>query len=149
MTGEALRLNTLSPAPGRKPKGKRVGRGIGSGLGKTCGRGHKGQKARSGGKVKPGFEGGQMPLQKRLPKYGFTSRISRVTAQVRTSELNSVSADVVDLKALQDANIVGAGIKRAKVFLSGDVTKAVTLKGLAVTKGAREAIEKAGGKIEE
>lgn len=144
-----LRLNGLSPAPGRKNSAKRVGRGIGSGLGKTGGRGHKGQKSRSGGSVKPGFEGGQMPLQKRLPKYGFTSRISRVTAQVRTSELNGLSEDVIDLDALKRADIVSTNIKRAKVFLSGDVTKAVTLKGLAVTKGAREAIEKAGGKVEE
>lgn len=148
MTDE-LRLNTLSPAPGRKQSGKRVGRGIGSGLGKTGGRGHKGQKARSGGRVRPGFEGGQMPMQKRLPKYGFTSRIASVTAQIRTSELNKVADEVVDLDALKRADLVGTNIQRAKVFLSGDVTKAVTLKGLAVTKGAREAIEKAGGKVEE
>lgn len=148
MTDE-LRLNTLSPAPGRKQSAKRVGRGIGSGLGKTAGRGHKGQKARSGGRVRPGFEGGQMPMQKRLPKYGFTSRISRVTAQIRTSELNKVADEVVDLDALKRADLVGTNIERAKIFLSGDVTKAVTLKGLAVTKGAREAIEKAGGKVEE
>lgn len=148
MTDE-LRLNTLSPAPGRKQSGKRVGRGIGSGLGKTGGRGHKGQKARSGGRVRPGFEGGQMPMQKRLPKYGFTSRIASVTAQIRTSELNKVADEIVDLDALKRADLVGTNIQRAKVFLSGDVTKAVTLKGLAVTKGAREAIEKAGGKVEE
>jgi large subunit ribosomal protein L15 len=144
-----MRLNTLSPAPGRIKEGKRLGRGIGSGLGKTGGRGHKGQKARSGGRVRPGFEGGQMPLQKRLPKFGFTSRVSRVSAEIRTSELNTVSAEVIDLKALRDAGLVNASIERAKVFLSGDVTKAVTIKGLAVTKGARSAIEAAGGKVEE
>ena len=148
MTDE-LRLNTLAPAAGRKHSAKRVGRGIGSGLGKTSGRGHKGQKARSGGRVRPGFEGGQMPMQKRLPKYGFTSRIARVTAQIRTSELARVSDEVIDLSALKRADLVGTNIERAKIFLSGDVSKAVTIKGLAVTKGAREAIEKAGGKIEE
>ncbi len=148
MTSE-LRLNTLSPAPGRTRNAKRVGRGIGSGTGKTCGRGHKGLKSRSGGSVRPGFEGGQMPLQKRLPKYGFTSRIARVSAQIRTSELNLLSDELVDLEALKRADLVGSNITRAKVFLSGDITKAVSLKGLAVTKGAREAIEKAGGKVEE
>lgn len=144
-----MQLNTLSPAPGRNHSKKRVGRGIGSGLGKTGGRGHKGLKSRSGGTVAPGFEGGQMPLQKRLPKYGFTSRISRVTAEVRLAELNKVDAEVIDIAALQAADIIGANIKRAKIFLSGELTKAVTLKGLAVTKGAKAAIEAAGGKIEE
>ena len=144
-----LRLNTLSPAPGRVKDAKRVGRGIGSGLGKTAGRGHKGLKSRSGGSVRPGFEGGQMPLQKRLPKYGFTSRMARVTAQIRSSELNAVTDEVIDLDALKRADLVSNNIERAKVFLSGEITKAVTLKGLAVTKGAREAIEKAGGKVEE
>lgn len=144
-----MRLNTLSPAPGRIKTRKRVGRGIGSGLGKTAGRGHKGLKSRSGGTVKPGFEGGQMPLQKRLPKYGFTSRIGRVSAEVRLSELNSVDADVIDLAALEAADIVNKNVKRAKVFLSGEINKAVTLKGLAVTKGAKAAIEAAGGKVEE
>ncbi|WP_370979613.1 50S ribosomal protein L15 [Agaribacterium sp. ZY112] len=144
-----MRLNTLSPAPGRVKEAKRAGRGMGSGLGKTAGRGHKGQKSRSGGSVRPGFEGGQMPLQKRLPKYGFTSRIALVTAEIRTSELNSVEAEVVDLETLKAAGLINAGIKRVKVFLSGDVTKAVTLKGLSVTKGAQAAIEAAGGKIEE
>jgi large subunit ribosomal protein L15 len=148
MTSE-LRLNTLSPAPGRTRNAKRVGRGIGSGTGKTCGRGHKGLKSRSGGSVRPGFEGGQMPLQKRLPKYGFTSRIARVSAQIRTSELNLLTDELVDLDALKRADLVGSNITRAKVFLSGDITKAVNLKGLAVTKGAREAIEKAGGKVED
>jgi large subunit ribosomal protein L15 len=148
MTSETMRLNTLSPAPGRKNSAKRVGRGIGSGLGKTCGRGHKGQKSRSGGSVKPGFEGGQMPLQKRLPKFGFSSRISRTTAQVRLGELSLVEADVIDLAALKAADLVKQNATRARVFLSGEISKAVTVKGLAVTKGAREAIEKAGGSIE-
>ena len=144
-----LRLNSLSPAPGSKHNAKRVGRGIGSGNGKTAGRGHKGQKARSGGSVRPGFEGGQMPMQKRLPKFGFTSRVSRVTAQIRTSELAAVNDEVIDLSALKRADLVGTHIERAKIFLSGDVTKAITVRGLGVTKGAREAIEKAGGKIED
>ena len=146
---EVMRLNTLSPAPGARKEGKRVGRGIGSGLGKTAGRGHKGQKSRSGGRVRPGFEGGQMPLQKRLPKYGFTSRISRTTAQVRLGELNGVEGDVVDLAALKNADLVNENVTRARVFLSGELGKALTVKGLAVTRGAREAIEKAGGKVEE
>lgn len=144
-----MRLNTLSPAPGRIKEGKRVGRGIGSGLGKTAGRGHKGQKARSGGSVRPGFEGGQMPLQKRLPKYGFTSRISRVTAEIRLSELNSVSGDLVDIATLRAAGLINASITRAKVFMSGEVDRPVTVKGLRVTTGARAAIEAAGGKVEE
>ena len=146
---DVMRLNSLSPAPGAKKNAKRVGRGIGSGTGKTAGRGHKGQKSRSGGKVRPGFEGGQMPLQKRLPKYGFTSRISRTTAQIRLSELNAVEGDVVDLAALKGADLVKDNVVRARVFLSGELKKAVTLKGLVVTKGAREAIEKSGGKVEE
>jgi len=144
-----MRLNSLSPAPGAKKNAKRVGRGIGSGTGKTAGRGHKGQKSRAGGKVRPGFEGGQMPLQKRLPKYGFTSRISRTTAQIRLSELNAVEGDVVDLAALKGADLVKDNVVRARVFLSGELNKAITLKGLVVTKGAREAIEKSGGKVEE
>ncbi len=144
-----LKLNTLSPAPGSRKAAKRVGRGIGSGSGKTAGRGHKGQKSRSGGTVKPGFEGGQMPLQKRLPKYGFTSRIARTTAQIRLGELAKVDAEVIDLDALKAADLVRGDTLRARVFLSGELDKAVTVKGLAVTKGAREAIEKAGGKIEE
>ncbi|MFT6189694.1 MAG: large subunit ribosomal protein L15 [Oleispira sp.] len=144
-----MRLNTLAPAPGSRTDRKRVGRGIGSGSGKTAGRGHKGQKARSGGSVRPGFEGGQMPLQKRLPKFGFTSRIGMVSAEVRLGELNKVDSDVIDLQALRTAGLINANIKRAKVFLSGELTKAVTIKGLAVTKGAKAAIEAAGGKVEE
>ncbi|EED35422.1 ribosomal protein L15 [Luminiphilus syltensis NOR5-1B] len=145
---DEMRLNSLKPAAGSKRNAKRVGRGIGSGDGKTAGRGHKGLKARSGGKVKPGFEGGQMPLQKRLPKYGFTSRIGRTTAQVRLHELNAVAGDVVDLAALKEADLVKSNVLRARVFLSGEITKAVTVKGLAVSKGAREAIEAAGGSVE-
>ncbi|MCB1676084.1 MAG: 50S ribosomal protein L15 [Halioglobus sp.] len=144
-----MRLNSLSPAPGARKNARRVGRGIGSGLGKTAGRGHKGQKSRTGGTVRPGFEGGQMPLQKRLPKYGFTSRVSRTTAQVRLAELNAVTADVVDLAALKAADLVKDNIVRARVFLSGKLDRAVTIRGLAVTRGAREAIEKAGGKVED
>lgn len=144
-----MRLNTLSPAPGRTKDKKRVGRGIGSGSGKTAGRGHKGLKARSGGSVKPGFEGGQMPLQKRLPKFGFTSRIGRVTAEVRTSELNLIEGEIVDLDTLKQADVIGTNMKRAKIFLSGDVKKVVIVKGLAVTKGAKAAIEAAGGKVED
>jgi large subunit ribosomal protein L15 len=144
-----MHLNTLSPAPGSKSAKKRVGRGIGSGLGKTGGRGHKGQKSRSGGGVRPGFEGGQMPLKQRLPKFGFTSRKSLVHAEVRLHELNKVSGDVVDIHALKDANIVTRNMKTAKIVLSGEITRPVTVRGLGVTKGARAAIEAAGGKIEE
>ena len=144
-----MRLNTLAPVAGSKKAKKRVGRGIGSGLGKTAGRGHKGLKSRSGGTVKPGFEGGQMPLQKRLPKYGFTSRVSLVSAQIRLSELNKVDAEAVSLESLQSANLINKNIKQVKIFLSGELTKPVIVKGLSVTKGARAAIEAAGGKIEE
>lgn len=144
-----MRLNTLAPSPGSRPSRKRVGRGIGSGVGKTAGRGHKGLKSRSGGSVKPGFEGGQMPLQKRLPKYGFTSRVSAISAEIRLAELNKVDAEIIDLAALRQAGLINANIKRAKIFLSGELNKAVTLKGLAVSKGAKAAIEAAGGKIEE
>lgn len=144
-----MRLNSISPAEGSKPSGKRVGRGIGSGMGKTCGRGHKGQKSRSGGSVKPGFEGGQQPLQRRLPKFGFTSRSSRYAAEVRLSELSVVNADVIDLAALKDADIITDHIKTVKVMLSGEITKAVTLKGIKATKGAKAAIEAAGGKVED
>jgi large subunit ribosomal protein L15 len=144
-----MELNTLSPAPGHKHSKKRVGRGIGSGLGKTAGRGHKGLKSRSGGTVKPGFEGGQMPLRKRLPKYGFTSRVGRTIEEVRLAELNKVDAEVIDLAALKAADIIGENATRAKVFLSGEIGKAVTLQGIGVTKGARAAIEAAGGKVVE
>ena len=144
-----MRLNTLSPAAGRIKEAKRVGRGMGSGLGKTGGRGHKGQTSRSGGSIRPGFEGGQMPLQKRLPKYGFTSRMAAVTAEIRLSELNLVEGEVVDIDALRSAGLISRNIQRAKVFVSGEVTKAVTLKGIRATKGAVAAIEAAGGKVEE
>ncbi|WP_067862835.1 50S ribosomal protein L15 [Neptuniibacter marinus] len=143
-----MRLNTLSPADGSRKAPKRVGRGIGSGLGKTCGRGHKGQKSRSGGSVKPGFEGGQMPLQRRLPKFGFTSRIARYVAEIRLGELAKIESEVIDLEALKAADIIKQEIKTAKVILSGEITKAVTVKGLKVTKGAQAAIEAAGGKVE-
>lgn len=144
-----MRLNTLSPATGSKPSKKRVGRGIGSGLGKTGGRGHKGQKSRSGGSVRPGFEGGQMPLKQRLPKFGFKSRKSFVSAEVRLGEFAKVTGEVVDLNSLKAANVVAKNIENVKVVLSGEINKAVTVKGLRVTKGAKAAIEAAGGKIEE
>ena len=144
-----MRLNTLSPAPGRTHAAKRVGRGIGSGWGKTCGRGHKGQKSRSGGSVKPGFEGGQMPLQKRLPKYGFSSRVSRVSAQIRLSELNLIGGDVASLESLRAAGLINNGITRAKIFLSGELSKPIVVQGLGITQGAKAALEAAGGKVEE
>ena len=144
-----MHLNSLSPALGSKPAARRVGRGIGSGFGKTCGRGHKGQKSRTGGSVKPGFEGGQMPLQRRVPKYGFTSRKSLVTSEVRLSELNTLSAELVDLDTLKKNNVIRNDKLFAKIILSGEITRAVTVKGLRVTKGAKQAIERAGGKVEE
>ncbi|SEI89910.1 large subunit ribosomal protein L15 [Allopseudospirillum japonicum] len=144
-----MQLNTLSPAPGSKHAPKRVGRGIGSGLGKTGGRGHKGLKSRSGGSVKPGFEGGQMPLQRRLPKFGFTSRKAAVTAEIRLGEIAKVEAEVVDLAALKAADIIKESIQYGKVILSGEINKPVTVRGLKVTKGARAAIEAAGGKVED
>lgn len=142
-------LNTLSPAAGSKHAKKRVGRGIGSGLGKTGGRGHKGQKSRSGGSVRPGFEGGQMPLKQRLPKFGFTSRKSLVAAEVRLGELAQVEGDVVSLETLKAANLITKNIRTVKIVLSGEIARSVTVKGLRVTKGAKAAIEAAGGKIEE
>ncbi len=144
-----MRLNTLKPAEGSKRARKRVGRGIGSGLGKTAGRGHKGQKSRSGGKVQIGFEGGQMPLQRRLPKVGFRSRKAKLTAEVRLDEIAKVEGDVVDMEALYKADILPRSKSRAKIILSGEITRAVTVKGLRVTKGARAAIEAAGGKVED
>ena len=142
-------LNTLKPAAGSKKSRKRVGRGIGSGSGKTCGRGHKGQKSRSGGFHKVGFEGGQMPLQRRVPKVGFRSRVGMVTDEIRLHELNNIDADVIDLAALKEANLINKSIQHVKVMVSGKLDKSVTLKGIRVTKGAREAIEAAGGKVEE
>jgi large subunit ribosomal protein L15 len=144
-----MRLNTLAPAEGAKKVAKRVGRGIGSGLGKTCGRGHKGQKERAGGFNKVGFEGGQMPLHRRLPKVGFVSHKAKVRAEIRLSELKKVEGDVVDLAGLIEANVIGRNIQEAKVIASGNIDKAVTVKGLGVTKGARAAIEAAGGKVED
>lgn len=141
-------LNTIQSALGARKKAKRVGRGIGSTDGKTCGRGHKGQKARSGGYHKVGFEGGQMPLQRRLPKVGFTSRIKKFTAVVRLDEINSLSSDSVDLKLLIDSNLIPIFSKKVKIILSGAVTKPITVKGLGVTGGAKQAIEAAGGKVE-
>ncbi|GEK73954.1 MULTISPECIES: 50S ribosomal protein L15 [Halomonas] len=144
-----MKLNSLSPAPGSKHAEKRVGRGIGSGLGKTGGRGHKGLKSRSGGSVKPGFEGGQMPLQRRLPKFGFTSAKSLVSQEVRLAELGRVEGDEVTLDTLKQANVLKDATQYAKVILSGELNKAVTVRGLKVTKGARAAIEAAGGKVED
>lgn len=144
-----MNLNTLSPAEGEKKDAKRVGRGIGSGLGKTGGRGHKGQKSRSGGFHKRGFEGGQMPLQRRLPKVGFNSRKALTSAEVRLDTLAKVEADVVDLLALKKAGVVAENTERVKVINSGEISTAVNLKGIAVTAGAKKAIESAGGKIEE
>lgn len=144
-----MRLNELKPAPGAKTPRKRLGRGIGSGLGKTSGKGHKGQHARTGGYRKVGFEGGQMPLQRRLPKVGFTSRTAGDHAEVRLSELAKVGSGTIDLAALKKANVISGRIERVKVIASGAVTAPVTLRGIAVTKGARAAIEAAGGKIEE
>jgi large subunit ribosomal protein L15 len=144
-----MRLNDLRPADGSRGAGKRVGRGIGSGLGKTGGRGHKGQTSRSGGTIKPGFEGGQMPLQRRLPKFGFTSRKGMATAEVRLSELAKVEGDVVDLATLKSAGVIRSDKRFAKIVLSGEIDRAVTVRGVGATKGARAAIEAAGGKIEE
>nr|PZN64752.1 MAG: 50S ribosomal protein L15 [Pseudomonadota bacterium] len=143
-----MKLNTLKPAPGAKRPRLRVGRGASAGQGKTCGRGVKGQRARKGGYHKVGFEGGQMPLQRRLPKVGFRSALKATRAEVRLSELNKVEGDVVDLAALKKAGVVSVFAEKAKVVLSGELKKAVTLKGIAATKGAAEAIEKAGGRIE-
>jgi large subunit ribosomal protein L15 len=144
-----MKLNTIKPAEGAKHAKRRVGRGIGSGLGKTAGRGHKGQKSRAGGFHKVGFEGGQMPLQRRLPKRGFVSLTKADTARVRTGELSAVAADTIDLLALKQANVVPASVRAVKVYLSGELTRAVTVQGLLLSKGARAAIEAAGGKIVE
>lgn len=144
-----MNLNTLAPAEGEKKAAKRVGRGIGSGLGKTGGRGHKGQKSRSGGFHKRGFEGGQMPLQRRLPKVGFKSRKSMTSAEVRLDTLANIEADVIDLLTLKAAGAVADNTKTVKVINSGEITTAVNLKGISVTAGAKKAIEAAGGKIEE
>ena len=143
-----MELHSIKPADGAKKARRRVGRGIGSGLGKTAGRGHKGQKSRSGGYHKVGFEGGQMPLQRRLPKVGFRSKIAPLVAEVRLSELAKIKGDLIDLASLKAANLVPEQSARARIVLSGSVARAVTVKGVHVTKGARSAIEGAGGKIE-
>ncbi len=144
-----MRLNDISPGKGAKKAGKRLGRGHSAGQGKTCGRGQKGQHSRSGGYHKVGFEGGQMPLQRRLPKVGFRSRMARFTAELRLHELEIPSADVIDIEVLKKANLVPAFVTKVKVIKSGEIKKAVKVKGLAITKGARADIEKAGGSIED
>ena len=144
-----MRLNTLSPAEGAKHSSKRLGRGIGSGVGKTGGRGHKGQKSRTGGGVRRGFEGGQMPLYRRLPKFGFTSMKAAVTAEVRLNELTKVEGDVVTLETLKAANVLTKDIQFAKVILAGEIKVPVKVSGLRVTKGAKAAIEAVGGSVEE
>lgn len=141
-------LNTLSPAKGSKKDSTRVGRGIGSGLGKTCGRGHKGQRARAGGFHKVGFEGGQMPLQRRLPKFGFTAQKNLLREQVRLGDLNRVEAEKITFDVLKAAGVIRKNTKSVKIFLSGEIKKAVNISGLAVTKGARAAIESLGGTVE-
>lgn len=145
----ALFLNEISSAVGSRKAKQRVGRGIGSGLGKTAGRGHKGVTSRTGGGVAPGFEGGQMPLHRRLPKFGFVSLKALNHSEVRTSELAKIKTDVVTLQTLKDANIINSSIKRVKLVLSGKVTRSFVLKGIPATKGAREAVEAAGGKLED
>ncbi|GJM06324.1 MAG: 50S ribosomal protein L15 [marine bacterium B5-7] len=143
-----MRLNTLKPQPGSRHTKTRLGRGIGSGKGKTAGRGHKGQRARSGGYHKVGFEGGQMPLQRRLPKFGFKSRKSMVYQQLRLDALNKLTETDIDIELLKKHNLVGTQILTVKIFLAGEITRAVNIKGLRVTAGARKAIEAAGGKVE-
>ena len=144
-----MKLNTIKPALGEKSSRKRIGRGMGSGLGKTCGRGHKGQQSRSGGFTKIGFEGGQMPLQRRLPKVGFTSRISRTTSQVTLSQLDRLTETDINIDVLKQNNLVTKNILRVKVMLSGEITRAVNLTGIKATKGAKVAIEAAKGTIKE
>jgi len=143
-----MKLNSLSPAEGSKKSRKRVGRGMGSGVGKTAGRGHKGQKSRSGGFHKVGFEGGQMPLQRRLPKRGFASRTERYNDEIRLYQVQVMKTDVIDLEFLKAQGIVAHNIRKVKVINTGTLDRAVTIKGLAVSKGAQTAIEAAGGKVE-
>lgn len=143
-----MHLNSLSPSLGSKKNRKRLGRGIGSGIGKTSGRGHKGQKSRSGAKINRGFEGGQMPLYRRLPKFGFTSRKKDITTEVRLSQISKLSTNIIDVKTLKKLNIINKNIKYVKIILSGEVKIPLTLRGLRVTQGARTAIENHGGKIE-
>ena len=144
-----MNLNTLSPDPGSRPSRKRLGRGIGSGLGKTSGKGHKGQKARAGGYHKINFEGGQMPIQRRLPKMGFKSRVSKTIDEVNLSELAALDADVIDIDTLKAAGLITKSIREVKVILSGELTTAIKVKGLRLTKGARKVIEDLGGSVEE
>ena len=143
-----MRLNDLAPAPGARKGRKRVGRGVGSGWGKTAGRGSKGQNSRSGGGVRPGYEGGQMPIHRRLPKRGFASRTSRYNAEVRLYQLEVMNTDVIDLETLKAEKIVGHDAKKVKIVNTGELSRAITVKGLGVTKGAQAAIEAAGGKVE-
>ncbi len=143
-----MHLNSLRPASGSRQNKKRVGRGIGSQKGKTCGRGHKGQHARSGGYHKVGFEGGQMPLQRRIPKFGYTSRVSRFSAEVRLHELNKITGDTVDLASLRSSGIITASVKFVKIFLSGTLQNPLKIRGCRVSRGARAVIEKLGGQIE-
>lgn len=143
-----MNLNTLSPDPGSRPNRRRLGRGIGSGLGKTSGKGHKGQKARAGGYHKINFEGGQMPIQRRLPKMGFKSRVSKTIDEVNLSELAALNVDVVDIDTLRSAGLITSAIRDVKIILSGELTTAIKIKGLRVTKGARKVIEDLGGSIE-
>lgn len=142
-----MHLNTIKPEKGARKSKNRVGRGIGCGNGKTCGRGHKGQKSRSGGKIPAGFEGGQMPMARRVPKFGFTSRKAMTRAEVRLHELNKLTDGVADLQSLKAANIITNNIETVKIIMSGKVEKAITVHGLGVTKGAKAAIEAAGGSI--
>jgi large subunit ribosomal protein L15 len=144
-----MNLNTLSPDPGSRPAKKRLGRGIGSGLGKTSGKGHKGQKARAGGYHKINFEGGQMPIQRRLPKMGFKSRVNKFVDEINLSELAKLNIKVIDFEALRASGLVNRGIRDVKIILSGEISTPITIKGLRVTKGARAAIEQCGGTIEE
>lgn len=146
-----MQLNTMKPGRGAKTSPKRLGRGGGSGLGKTSGKGHKGQTARAGGYHKVGFEGGQMPIQRRLPKRGFRSaaKVAGHTAEVRLQELGKLKAEVIDLAVLKKANVISAQAEQAKVYLSGTLEKPVSLRGIRLTKGARDAVMKAGGKIED
>ena len=143
-----MQLNTLKPADGSRPSARRVGRGIGCGFGKTCGRGHKGQTSRSGGSIKPGFEGGQQPLQRRLPKRGFASRTARYNAEIRLYHIQVMKSDVIDLESLRAEKLIGHEIRKVKVINTGTLERAVTVKGLGVTEGAKAAIEAAGGKVE-
>ncbi len=143
-----MHLNTLAPAHGSRQSRKRLGRGIGSGFGKTSGRGHKGQKSRSGSSIRRGFEGGQMPLYRRLPKFGFNSRKKNITTEVRLSDLSNLSTNIINLDILKKENIIKKNIKYAKIILSGKLKVSLIIQGLLITKGARAEIEKSGGKIE-